>query len=106
MRKLKSLLLVCFIFSLASFISPNQGNEGAEKANYFKIINDTNQKVYVYVENVGGGTISGIFKGSSGTFRCIPGKKVYTAKRGLKDRFLFKVTSSMCDTKVKLSDYM
>ncbi|HAS44489.1 MAG TPA: hypothetical protein DCS93_28685 [Microscillaceae bacterium] len=106
MKKLKNLFFICAIFSLTSFISAHKANEATTQANYFKIVNDTNQKVYVYVENVGGGTISGIFKGSSGTFRCIPGKKVYTASRGLKDRFLFKITSSMCDTKVKLSDYL
>lgn len=103
MRKLKNLLFVCAIFSLTSFINTNKG---AQKASYFKIVNDTNQKVYVYVENGGGGTISGIGKGYTSTFRCTPGKKVHTASRGLKDRFLFKMTSGMCNTKVKLSDYL
>jgi len=106
MQKLKNLLFICAIFSLMSFIGAHKANKEVTTANYFKIVNDTNQKVYVYVENSGGGTISAIFKGSSGTFRCLPGKKVYTASRGLKDRFLFKITSGMCDTKVKLSDYL
>ena len=107
MRSLKSLIIIFTVFSLTSFTGLYKANEKVNQtARYFKIVNNTSQKVYLYVQNEGGASINALFKGSSSEFRCLAGKKVYTASRGLKDRFLFEITSDMCGKKIKLSDYL
>ena len=74
----------------------------ATYASSFKIKNDTGSKVSLHT----GSGISNLNNGSMTSVTCNVGKKVYTASRGTKDTFLFKITSSHCGTVVKLSDVM
>lgn len=67
-----------------------------------KIINDTSSKIRLHT----GSGITSLNKGSSTSFTCKPGKKIYTAKNGTKENFIFKVTSSHCGTSVKLSSFL
>lgn len=109
MKALKIFTLVAFVAALASFTfadkSANKTEETKVETNfaYFKLVNDTNQKVRIHT---GYGVVSLNKRGGSTSITCRPGKKVYTAPRGSKDKFLFKVTSSMCGKTVKLSKYM
>ncbi|OJJ23639.1 hypothetical protein BKI52_04560 [marine bacterium AO1-C] len=107
MRNLKNLIFIFIVFNLTSFTGLYKTNDKlSQTARYFKIVNNTQQKVYLYVQNEGGASINALFKGALSEFRCLSGKKVYTASRGLKDRFLFEITSDMCGKKIKLSDYL
>jgi Cu/Ag efflux protein CusF len=74
----------------------------ASFAENIKIINDTSSKISIHT----GSGVSNLNKGSSTSFTCKPGKKIYTAKKGMKENFIFKVTSSHCGTSVKLSSVM
>lgn len=74
----------------------------ASFAENLKLINDTGSKISVHT----GSGIANLNKGSSTSFSCKPGKKIYTAKSGTKENFLFKVSSSHCGTSVKLSSVM
>ncbi|MDQ7089246.1 MAG: hypothetical protein Q9M50_01160 [Methylococcales bacterium] len=71
-------------------------------ASSLKIINDTGSKMSVHT----GSGIANLNKGGSTSVTCKPGKKIYTANKGTKGSFLFKVTSSHCGTSVKLSSVM
>lgn len=109
MKTLKIFALIALVASLASFTFVNKSVEKTEDTKveasfaHFKLINDTNQKVRIHT---GYGVVSLNKRGGSTSITCRPGKKVYTAPRGSKDKFLFKVTSSMCGKTVKLSKYM
>lgn len=109
MKALKIFTLVALVAALASFTfadkSANKTEETKVEANFahFKLVNDTNTKVRIHT---GYGVVSLNKRGGSTSITCRPGKKVYTAPRGSKDRFLFKVTSSMCGKTVKLSKYL
>ncbi|WP_338761619.1 hypothetical protein WAF17_15860 [Bernardetia sp. ABR2-2B] len=93
--------------SLMSFVAPTNNNVNtdteisAPKAS-FKIKNDTGSKLSIYT---GSGYVT-LNNGSSTSVSCNTGKKVYTASKGTKDDFLFKIESSMCGKTVNLSDYM
>jgi hypothetical protein len=71
-------------------------------ASSFKLINDTGSKLRIHT---GSGIVS-LNNGSSTSVTCNPGKKVYTADGGTKDKFLFKVSSSHCGSSIKLSSVM
>lgn len=108
MKTLRIFVLVAFVASLASFIMVDKTPAKAGKNDettfaYFKLVNDTNQKMRIHT---GSGVVSLNKRGGSTSITCRPGRKVYTAPRGSKDKFLFKVTSSMCGKTVKLSKYM
>jgi hypothetical protein len=72
-------------------------------AAHFKLVNDTTQQVRIHT---GSGVVSMNKRGGMTSITCTAGRKVYTAPKGIKDRFLFKVTSDMCNKTVKLSKYM
>lgn len=74
----------------------------ATYAGSFKIKNDTGSKLSIHT----GSGISNLNKNSTTSVSCSVGKKVYTANKGTKDKFLFKITSSHCGTVVKLSSFM
>ncbi len=67
-----------------------------------KIKNDTGSKIRIHT---GSGVVT-LQKGSSTSISCKVGKKVHTAPKGVKDKFLFKITSKMCGKTVKLSKYL
>jgi hypothetical protein len=90
MKKTITILSALAIIPVATFASS------------FKLVNDTGSKVSVHT----GSGIANLNNGSSTSVTCRPGKKVYTASSGTKDKFLFKVTSSQCDTTIKLSSVM
>jgi hypothetical protein len=71
-------------------------------ADSIKLVNDTGSKVSVHT----GSGVSNLNNSSSTSFSCNVGKKVYTATRGTKDKFLFKIKSSQCGNTVKLSSFM
>ena len=64
-----------------------------------KLINDTKNPIRIHT----GSGIVKMNKGSSTSFTCKPGKKVYTAKNGKKQNFIFEVKSNHCGKSVKLS---
>jgi hypothetical protein len=74
----------------------------ATYASSFKIQNDTGSKVSIHT----GSGVSNLNNGSSTSVTCNTSKKVYTASRGTKDKFLFNITSSICGSTVKLSSVM
>jgi len=65
-------------------------------AESFKIKNDTGSKVSLHT----GSGVTTLNNGSTTSVTCNVGKKVYTASRGTKDTFLFKISSSHCGTVV------
>jgi len=67
-----------------------------------KLVNDTRGKMSVHT----GSGIANLNKGSSTSFTCKPGAKIYTAEKGKKQDFIFKVESSHCGKTVKLSSVM
>lgn len=71
-------------------------------ASSFKLVNDTGSKISIHT----GTGVANLNKGSSTSITCKIGKKIYTASRGTKDKFLFKVSSSHCGKTVKLSSEM
>ncbi len=89
-----------------AYVSPSSPAEKVSTENHvtssFKILNDTGSKVRIHT---GSGVVS-LNKGGSTSVSCSTGKKVYTAPNGSKDKFLFKIESSMCGKTVKLSKYM
>ncbi|OJJ18162.1 hypothetical protein BKI52_25365 [marine bacterium AO1-C] len=109
MKALKIFTLVALVATLASFTfankSANKTEETKVEASYafFKLVNDTNQKIRIHT---GSGVVSLNKRGGSTSITCKPGRKIYTAPRGTKDKFIFKVTSSMCGKTVKLSKYL
>jgi hypothetical protein len=90
---MKKLLLTISLLALIPLVS---------SASSFKIYNDTGSKVSIHT----GSGVANLNKGSSTSVSCRTGKKVHTASRGTKDRFLFKITSSTCGTTVRLSSVM
>jgi hypothetical protein len=108
MKALKIFTLIALVATMASFTLADKTSTKVEEkveANFahFKLVNDTNTKIRIHT---GYGVVSLNKRGGSTSITCRPGKKVYTAPRGTKDKFLFKVTSSMCGKTVKLSKYM
>ncbi|WP_299462541.1 hypothetical protein [uncultured Microscilla sp.] len=108
MKTLKIFTLVACVAALASFTMADKAPAKVEKKvetnfAHFKLVNDTGNKVRIHT---GYGVVSLNKRGGSTSVTCRPGKKVYTAPRGSKDKFLFKVTSGMCGKTVKLSKYL
>jgi len=90
MKKLFTTLGLLSIIPLVSYASS------------FKIYNDTGSKISIHT----GSGIVNLNKGSSSSVSCKIGKKVYTASHGSKKKFLFKISSSTCGSKVKLSSVL
>ena len=64
-----------------------------------KLVNDTSRSMSIHT---GSGVVK-MNKGGSTSFTCKPGKKVHTAKSGMKKNFIFKIESKHCGKTVKLS---
>ena len=71
-------------------------------ASSFKLVNDTSHKLSIHT----GSGISNLNRGSSTSVTCKVGRKVYTASHGTKDKFIFKIKSSHCGKRIKLSSVM
>ncbi|CAA6825265.1 MAG: Unknown protein [uncultured Sulfurovum sp.] len=90
MRKTIMIVSALAIIPVASFASS------------FKLVNDSGSKLSIHT----GTGVANLNKGSSTSITCKVGKKIYTADRGTKDKFIFKVNSSHCGKTVKLSSVM
>ncbi|CAA6817789.1 MAG: Unknown protein [uncultured Sulfurovum sp.] len=90
MKKTIMILSALAIIPVASFASS------------FKLVNDTGSKISIHT----GTGVSNLNKGSSTSITCKVGRSIYTATRGTKDNFLFKISSSHCGKTVKLSSVM
>ena len=77
------------------------GAVSAGKIN-FKLHNDTKKDVRIH----SGSGVSKLYHKRTNKYVRSVGTKFYTAPRGSKDKFLFKVTSDMQGKTIKLSKYL
>lgn len=68
----------------------------------FKLKNDTNKDIRIH----SGSGVSKLYHKRTNSYSRNAGTKFYTAPRGSKDKFLFKVTSSMNGKTIRLSKYL
>jgi len=101
MKKLTILLAVAtlsFGSMAANPIENITSKETSISSGRIVIINDTSEKVTVHT---GSGETTLNPRGGRTSFSCNPGKQVK-----VDGNVIFKVSSSMCDTTIKLSDYI
>lgn len=94
-------------FATSSFTTASNDQTSFEKVEVkggqVKIVNDTSTKLRIHT---GSGVTTLNAKGGSTSISCDPGRKIYTAPKGSKDKFIFEVESGMCGKTVKLSAYL
>jgi hypothetical protein len=77
--------------------------ETTTRGSYFKLVNDTKEKIRIHT---GTGVVTLNNGGGSTSIRCDSNAKIHTAPNGTKKDFIFQVDESMCDKTIKLSAYL